>query len=153
MEQTAEQTSVTREVRIGASPEVVWEFLVDPEKMRRWKAVDASFDPRPGGGYRIEIGPGRVAVGEVVELDPPHRLVYTWGWEAGPEGPNPVPPGSSTVEYLLLADGDGTLLQLTHRDLPNAEARESHAHGWEHFLARLAVAGPGGDPGPDPWAA
>jgi uncharacterized protein YndB with AHSA1/START domain len=153
MEQTAEQTSVTREVRIAASPETVWEFLVDPEKIQRWKAVGATFDPRPGGAYRIEVVPGRVAVGELVELDPPHRLVYTWGWEPGPEGPNPVPPGGSTVEYVLVPDGDGTLLQLTHRDLPNAEACESHAQGWDHFLERLVIVAPGGDAGPDPWAA
>jgi uncharacterized protein YndB with AHSA1/START domain len=153
MERTAEQTSVEREVRIAASPETVWEFLVDPEKIRRWKAVDASFDARPGGGYRIEVIPGRIAVGEVLELDPPRRLVYTWGWEQTGETPNLVPPGSSTVEYVLVPDGEGTLLQLTHRDLPNAEACESHAQGWDHFFERLVVAGAGGDPGPDPWAA
>lgn len=152
MERTAEQTSVEREVRIAASPETVWEFLVDPEKIRRWKAVDASFDARPGGGYRIEVLPGSIAVGEVVEIDPPHRLVYTWGWEPTGDTPNPVPPGSSTVEYVLVPDGDGTLLHLTHRDLPNAEACESHARGWDHFFERLAVAAAGGDPGPDPWA-
>jgi uncharacterized protein YndB with AHSA1/START domain len=153
MERTAEQTSVEREVRIAASPETVWEFLVDPEKIRRWKAVDASFDPRPGGGYRIEVIPGSIAVGQVVEIDPPHRLVYTWGWEQTGDTPNAVPPGSSTVEYVLVPDGDGTLLHLTHRDLPNAEACESHARGWDHFLERLVVAGAGVDPGPDPWAA
>jgi uncharacterized protein YndB with AHSA1/START domain len=152
MERTAEQTSVEREVRIAASPETVWEFLVDPEKIRRWKGVSVSFDARPDTPYRIEVVPARVAVGEVVEVDPPHRLVITWGWEPGPDGPNAVPPGSSTLEYVLIPDGDGTLLKFTHRDLPNAEACESHAIGWDHFLGRLAVAAAGGDPGPDPWA-
>ena len=151
MERTAEQTSVERELRIAASPETVWKFLVDPEKIRRWKGVDVSFDARPGAAYRIEVIPSHVAAGEVVEMDPPHRLVVTWGWEPSAEAPSAVPPGSSTLEYVLIPDGEGTLLRLTHRDLPNAEACESHAQGWDHYLERLAVVAAGGDAGRDPW--
>jgi len=33
---TAEQTSLEREIAIAASPETVWQFLVDPEKSLRW---------------------------------------------------------------------------------------------------------------------
>jgi uncharacterized protein YndB with AHSA1/START domain len=152
METTAEQTRVVREVRVAASPETVWEFLVDPEKIRRWKALSATLDARPGGAYRIEVVAGRIASGEIVELDPPHLLVYTWGWEPIDGEPNLVPPGASTVEYHLIPDGDGTIVQLVHRDLPNAESCASHAFGWEHYLGRLQVVGGGGDPGPDPWA-
>jgi hypothetical protein len=45
----------------------------------------------------------------------------------------------------------GTLVELVHRGLPEAEA-EQHAVGWRHFLERLVIAGTGRDPGPDPWA-
>jgi len=38
-----------------------------------------------------------------------------------------------------------------HKDLPNAEAVASHAHGWDHYLPRLELAAAGGDPGEDPW--
>ena len=51
----------------------------------------------------------------------------------------------------LVPDGEGTLLRFTHRDLPSAEAADSHGHGWDHYLERLEVAAAGGDPGPDPW--
>jgi len=61
----------------------------------------------------------------------------------------PVAPGASTVELSLEPDGDGTLLRLTHRDLPH-DMRAFHRLGWEHSLARLAIAADGGDPGPDP---
>jgi uncharacterized protein YndB with AHSA1/START domain len=149
METTRETTSVEREVAIGASPETVWEFLVDPDKATRWMGQTASFEPRPGGLYRVEVIPGNTAVGEFVELDPPRRLVFTWGWEPGGAGTLPV--GSSTVEIELIPDGDGTLLRFSHRDLPNAESVQRHGHGWDHYLARLAVAATGGDPGPDPW--
>jgi len=147
VESTTEQVALTREVVIDASPETVWEFLTDPEKIKRWKGVLVSFDATPGAAYRIEVIPSHIAAGEVVELDPPHRLVYTWGWEVG----GPVSPGSTTVEYELVPEGSGTRLRFTHRDLPNQEAADSHATGWDHYLERLAIASAGGDPGPDPW--
>jgi uncharacterized protein YndB with AHSA1/START domain len=151
MESTAETTSVERELAIAASPETVWEFLVDADKATRWMGQRAELDPRPGGLYHVAVVPGHTARGEFVELDPPHRLVFTWGWEPGEDGPNPVPPGSSTIEIELTPEGDGTKLRFVHRDLPGKEAAESHAHGWDHYFERLRIAAAGGDPGPDPW--
>jgi uncharacterized protein YndB with AHSA1/START domain len=144
---TTESISVEREIAIAASPETVWELLVDPDLAIRWMGQVATLDVRPGGGYRVEVIPGHTASGEFVEVDRPRRLVHTWGWE----GESGVPPGSSTVEYELVPNGDGTLLRFTHRDLPSAEAAESHEHGWDHYLERLETAAAGGDPGPDPW--
>jgi len=62
-----------------------------------------------------------------------------------------VPPGSSTIEVDLTPEGGGTNLRFVHKDLPNAEAVGSHAHGWDHYLPRLEIAAAGGDPGEDPW--
>jgi uncharacterized protein YndB with AHSA1/START domain len=146
VESTTEQIAVKRELVIDASPETVWEFLTDPEKIARWKGALGSFDARPGGAYRIEVIPENVAAGEIIEADAPRRLVYTWGWEGGA-----VPPGSTTVEYELVPEGSGTRLRFTHRDLPNQEAADSHAQGWDHYLERLAMVAAGADPGPDPW--
>jgi len=86
-----------------------------------------------------------------VEVIPYRRVVFTWGWEGGKEGSSPVPPGSSTVEITLTPDGDGTIVRLVHRDLPEGE-RDKHAQGWELYLDRLAVVASGRDPGPDPNA-
>jgi uncharacterized protein YndB with AHSA1/START domain len=132
-------------VRIDASPETVFQFFTDPARMVRWKGRAATLDPRPGGIYRVEINDQATAVGEYVELDPPRRVVITWGWEGG----GAVPPGSSTVEFDLEPDGDGTIVRLTHRDLPPDEV-EIHGQGWGNYLPRLAIAAAGGDPGPDP---
>jgi uncharacterized protein YndB with AHSA1/START domain len=144
----ATDTSVyERTLTIDASPETVWEFLVDPEKLMRWKGINADLDAKPGGIFRCEVIPGHIARGEYVEIDKPNRLVFTWGWD-GNEG---VPPGSSTIEIELAAEGDGTSLRFVHKDLPNAEAVASHAHGWDHYLPRLETAAAGGDPGEDPW--
>jgi uncharacterized protein YndB with AHSA1/START domain len=149
MDATAESTTVVREIAIAARPETVWELLVDPEQAVKWMGMTASFDLRPGGLYQVEVIPGHTARGEFVEIDPPHRLVHTFGWE--PESGSIVASGSTTIEYELVPDGDGTLLRFTHRDLPNVDAVASHAHGWDHYLERLALAATGGDPGTDPW--
>jgi uncharacterized protein YndB with AHSA1/START domain len=109
----------------------------------------ASFDVRPGGEYRVEVISGNVASGEFVELDPPNRLVWTWGWEPG--SPSNVGPGSSTVEVELVPDGDGTLLKFAHVGLPDAEATQQHGHGWDHYLERLEIVARGDDPGRDTW--
>ena len=135
----AEPGDVVREVRVAAPPEAVFEFLVDPAKIVRWMGEAADVEPRVGGAVRMSID-GNVARGELVELDRPRRVAFTWGWEGG----GPVPPGSSTVVFDLAPDGDGTLVRLTHRDLPE-EAREIHGHGWDRFLPRLAAAATRGE--------
>jgi uncharacterized protein YndB with AHSA1/START domain len=63
------------------------------------------------------------------------ELVFTWGWE----GNKSVPPGSTTVEFTLEADGDGTVLSLRHRGPPDGEAAAMHEQGWRLFTARLAL--------------
>jgi uncharacterized protein YndB with AHSA1/START domain len=152
MASATETTTVVREITIDATPETVWQFLVDPEKATRWMGTTATLDPRPGGAYRVEVIPGHTASGSFVELDPPNRLVQTWGWEPDENGEaRSVPPGTTTIEIELVPEGAGTLLKFTHRDLPDAANAESHAHGWDHYLARLASAAVGGDPGEDPW--
>ena len=151
MDATTETTRVERTISIAASPETVWEFLVDPDKATSWMGQKATFEAQPGGLYRCEVIPGHTARGEFVELDPPHRLVFTWGWEKSGNDENPVPPGSSTIEVELAPEDDGTSLRFVHRDLPGTEAAESHAHGWDHYLPRLEIAAAGADPGEDPW--
>jgi len=146
VEQTTERLAIVRELVIDASPETVWEFLVDPDKILRWKGIEVALDPKPGGVFRCVVIPGHTARGEVVEVDRPNRLVYTWGWEEGG-----VAPGSTTIEYELVPEGSGTRLKFTHRDFADQATTESHTAGWDHYLPRLAVAAPGGDPGPDPW--
>ncbi len=137
------------EVRIPAKPETVFAFFTDPEKMTRWKRVEAMLQPTPGGVYRVNINGRDIALGRYVEVVPGSRVVFTWGWERQESS---VPPGSSTVEVSLTPDGDGTIVRLRHLGLA-AAARDAHREGWEHYLPRLVVAASGDDPGPDPWAA
>jgi uncharacterized protein YndB with AHSA1/START domain len=137
------------ETRIAASPETVFDFFVEPDKMIQWMGRSARLDPRAGGEFYCDINAEAIASGEYVAVEPPDRIVFTWGWN----GENSVTkPGSTTIEVLLAADGDGTHLRLIHRDLPSPESAEKHGHGWRHYLERLAKSAAGGDPGPDEFA-
>lgn len=145
---TTESTTVERELAIAARPETVWELLTDPLEATRWMGQEASFDLRPGGEYRMKVIPGNTASGVFVEIDPPRRLVFTWGWEGDAMS---VAPGSTTIEFDLIPDGDCTLLRFRHSNLPSAEAATSHSTGWDHYFERLIAVGAGKDPGVDPW--
>jgi len=141
-------TAAEVEIRIAASPETVFDFFTDPDKMIQWMGRSAELEPRSGGTMRCDINGRDVARGEYVAVERPDRLVFTWGWEG--EEPT-VAPGASTVEVLLARDGDGTRLRLIHSGLPSAESAERHSHGWTHYAERLGLVATGADPGADPW--
>ena len=131
---------IVHERQIDASPETVFAFFTDPEKLTRWLAAEATVDPRPGGVYwQTHVGRDgeRYFVrGECVEVSAPSRIVFTWGFE---NDNRDVRPGSSTVEVTLEPRDGGTWLRLVHRDLPESE-RGDHDAGWPTMLDRLAAA-------------
>lgn len=146
---SVETQSLQREIHVNAKPETVFSYLMDPLKLSRWMCLSGTWDPKPGATYRLQMSEEDVATGKFVEVQPPNRLVLTWGFE----GDDAITkPGSSTVEITLTPDGDGTLVRLVHRDLPSPESTANHSKGWEYLLGRLAVVAIGGDPGPNKLA-
>jgi uncharacterized protein YndB with AHSA1/START domain len=90
--QTMATTQVYR-VHIRATPQAVWDAITKPEWTERYGyGVRAEFDLRPGGAYRAPTSEAMRRVGleqgfevtelagdgEVIEADPPRRLVQTW---------------------------------------------------------------------------
>ncbi len=144
---TTSQTSpmptapVVASVRIAAAPEVVFPYFTDPALATKWIAQSAELDARPGGLFHIVVE-GNPARGAYVEVDPPRRVVFTWGID----GNEHLPPGTSTVEVELVAEGDETVVTLTHRDLPE-DFRASYQSGWTGFLGKLGDVAAGGPPG------
>jgi uncharacterized protein YndB with AHSA1/START domain len=136
---------VRREVQIAAPPSTVFAFLTDPDKIMRWLGTESTMEPHPGGIYLVNVAGKHMARGRFTEVVPVHRLAYTFGWDEREK----TPPGSGLIEIDLIDQGDGTLLRMTHSGLPDAEEVASHGEGWTHYLARLAIAAAGGDPGPD----
>jgi uncharacterized protein YndB with AHSA1/START domain len=143
------EAAVEVEVRIEAEPETVFEFFTDPTKMVQWMGRDHELDPRPGGVFRCDINGRDVASGSYVEVDPPNRVVFTWGWESVE---TVTKPGTSTVDVNLTPEGEGTVVRLVHRNLRTEESRANHAHGWQHYTQRLVLAAGGRGAGADPWA-
>ena len=125
---------ISASVRIAAPPEVVFAYFTDPQLLVTWIGERADLDAQPGGTFAVDFA-GTAARGSYVAVEPPHRVVFTWGI---PQDAT-LPPGSSTVEVVLVADGDDTVVTLTHRDLP-PDREPSHREGWERCLTVLAAA-------------
>jgi uncharacterized protein YndB with AHSA1/START domain len=132
-------------VHIAARPETVFLYFTDPARYVQWMGNQATLEPIPGGSYRVRMRDGVEAAGEFVEVDPPHRLVFTWGWTRD----HAVAPGTTRVVVTLEEEDGGTRVVLRHYNLPDDEQRDHHRKGWEMYLDRLSVRVPGGDPGPD----
>jgi uncharacterized protein YndB with AHSA1/START domain len=130
-----ETPGIDRELTIAARPETVFAYLVEPDKMVRWMGRTAELDPRPGGLYRIDYNGSDIVRGEFLEVDPPRRVVFSWGWE---EPGSTTPPGSSTVEVTLTPVDGGTRLNLRHTGL-GADEIDGHAVGWDQFLPTLVT--------------
>jgi uncharacterized protein YndB with AHSA1/START domain len=124
----------TASVHIEAEPERVFAYFTEPAAMVRWMGDYALLVPEPGGEFAVDIN-GVPVRGRYLEVEPPHRLLISWGHA----GSDRLPPGASTVEVRLTPAGGGTDVELVHRDLPEAEL-PGHARGWPYFLGRLVAA-------------
>ena len=132
------------ERRVAVPPQKVFTYFTNADKWKSWQGTEAEIELVPGGTWRVNVTGDGFASGRVVEVVQNERVVFTWGWEHGP----PVPPGSTTVAIELIPDGEGTLIRLTHSDLPPDQI-EIHRHGWEHYVSRLAAVSEMREPGPN----
>lgn len=122
-----------RDVFIRAVPELVYRFLTESERFARWWGPGSTIEARPGGKVAIRHPNAVEAAGEVVELAPPRRIVFTYGFVSG----HPIPPGSSRVTIELAPHAEGTHLRLTH-ELDDEGARNEHVQGWRFQLSLFA---------------
>src|SRR5215471_7449893 len=89
------------ETFIALPPEEIFRYLVEPTLMARWIGLSHDLDPQPGGRFRVEVSSGNIASGHYVEVVPPRRVVFTWGWESQDADLSILPPGFSLVEIEL----------------------------------------------------
>jgi uncharacterized protein YndB with AHSA1/START domain len=123
-----------RTVLIRAKRETVFRYFTDSERFAAWWGAGSTIDARPGGPLRIRYPNGVLASGEVLEVAPPERIVFTYGYE---DPAQHVRPGGSRVVVTLQERKDGTFLHLRH-ELPDAAARDHHVQGWRYQLAVFA---------------
>lgn len=121
------------ETRIDATREEIFPYLIESSLITQWLfGNSAELLPEPGGAFVVNTDEMQVR-GEYLVVEPPHRVSFTWGIVGNTE----LPAGSTTVEITLTAEGEGTLVQLLHRDVPSTR-REDHAAGWVACLDRLS---------------
>ncbi|MGH2628820.1 MAG: SRPBCC family protein, partial [Anaerolineales bacterium] len=131
---------IERTVHINAKPETVFAFLSNPDRLSGWAGRSTTMDPRPGGLFRIDYNGFDIMRGQFVEVTPPSRIVFTWGWESLGDQTRP---GASTVTVTLEPEGDGTRLRLVHEGLAAMDV-QPHSEGWDFFLSRLGTVAEGG---------
>lgn len=111
-------TTQVYSIYIKAPAQQVWDAITQSEYTTRWGYEgEVELDPRPGGTYRnlsteemIQMGLGEVAVvGEVLEIEPPSRLVLSWKPQWYPESQ----PTKLTWELTEFPSGL-TFVKLTH---------------------------------------
>jgi len=145
-----DQDAIVCEVDIAAPPERVFQAITDPAQARQWcnhPAFDIKLwemDARHGGKWRFisrETGstPNAYNVsefdhhGEILEIDPPRLLVYTWLTNFHDD-----PKRETVVRWELMPIATGTRLKLTHSGLAQEpKARKDYASGWPGMLQMI----------------
>ena len=141
-----ETTQVYR-VFIKASAEAIWDAITKPDWTERYGyGGRSSYDLRPGGSFQSIASadqqkggmPEVLLTGEVVEVDPPHRLVQTWkaGWEQEP---------ATRLTYEIKETGKGVCsLTVVHElaDAPSTAVMvggrvENAGGGWAEVLSDI----------------
>lgn len=124
-----------RTIVIHARPSTVFEFFTHTPDWAAWWGPGSHIDPRPGGQLLIRHPNGVEVTGEVIDVQPPERIVFTYGYASG----QAIRPGGSRVTIRLDGHPDGTLLQLTH-EFPDIDSRDQHVQGWRYQLSLFANA-------------
>lgn len=147
---TPDQDAVVSEIEIAAPPVRVFQALVNRDQALQWGASEQyeithwEMDAHPGGKWRFvsrerrggETPAGQdefIHSGEVLEVDPPRVLAYTWfaNWH---ENPN----HRTVVRWELAPTAKGTLVRVTHSGLAQLpEARTGYSQGWPGLLEQV----------------
>ena len=122
-----------RTIVIRAPRETVFRYFTDSERWASWWGAGSTIDARTGGALLIRYPGGVEVAGEVLEIDTPQRIVFTYGFVKG----TPIPVGSSRVEIRLDQAGSSTRLRLRHA-FAEAELRDHHVQGWRYQLSVFA---------------
>ena len=122
---------------IRATPERIWEALTGPDFQRQyWFGMHIHSDFQPGSPWSLRFEDGRVAdEGEVLESDPPRRLVISWRHQMRPEL---TAEGEARASFEL-EPGEGMVkLTVVHEiGRENSQLIQAVSGGWPSILSSL----------------
>jgi uncharacterized protein YndB with AHSA1/START domain len=122
---------------IRTTPEQLWTALTSEEFTRRyWFGMHQECDWTPGSPWRLVFADGRTGdTGEILDSDPPRRLVIKWRNEFRPE----LKDEGYARCVMELEPVDGTVkLTITHTiDRPRSKLIEAVSGGWPRILSNL----------------
>jgi uncharacterized protein YndB with AHSA1/START domain len=122
---------------IRTTPEKLWQALVEPEFTRQyWMATTQESEWKQDASWRIVFADGRTAdSGEIVEIDPPRRLVLKWRNEIFPAL---TAEGYSRMTYELEPAGETVKLTVHHEmDVKDSKFIKAVSSGWPIILSGL----------------
>ncbi|MGP8258329.1 MAG: SRPBCC family protein [Acidobacteriaceae bacterium] len=122
---------------IRTTAERLWSALTEPEFTRRyWMATTQESEWQPGSAWCIKFADGRLAdSGEVVEIEPPRRLVLKWRHEIQPEL---TAEGYSHLTFELAQQGEYVKLTVLHvMDKSDSLFIKAVSGGWPIILSSL----------------
>jgi activator of HSP90 ATPase len=112
--------SIRQEVSIKASPNRVYDTLLDAKSFSEFTGAPAEIDPKSGGAFSCF---GGIITGRNVELLANRRIVQAWRVAIWPEG------HYSIVKFELQPQGSQTRLVMDHAGFP--EEMRAHLNGEE----------------------
>jgi uncharacterized protein YndB with AHSA1/START domain len=122
---------------IATTPEKLWSALTEPEFTRQyWFGMHQESDWKAGSSWRLVFADGRVAdAGEVIEADPPRRLILKWRNQFRPEI---AAEGYSRCTMELEPVAGAVKLTITHTvDRDASKFIEAVSGGWPQILSNL----------------
>ena len=122
---------------IRATPEKLWDALTEPTFISQyWYGVNVECGWKKGAPWKMAFPDGQLAdAGEILEIDPPRRMVIRWQNEWRPEL-KAEGPSRCTIDLTPL--GDAVKLTITHDlDRPGSRFIASVSSGWPYILANL----------------
>lgn len=112
------QEDIRHEIEIDAPADVVFSKLVEPAELNRWIAYNAAVEPKVGGTF--DLGWGEGFASEILEIDPPNKLVYGWA-------------GTHVVTWTLEGSGGKTRLLIVHSGFEPGSTPGERL-GWLNFI-------------------
>jgi uncharacterized protein YndB with AHSA1/START domain len=122
------------EIYIRTTPERLWEAITSDEDRAKFNfGATVHSDWKPGSSFQLRAGDLELGEGEVLEADPPHRLVHTMTalWSDDVKGE-----GASRVTWEIEPVADSCRLTLVHDQLREGANEELYG-GWPMILSGL----------------